>query len=67
MLGRITKTPGEYSDAFVEQFKIFHTELKDFFNAGRFLYSSAKSMHICLTTFFVLTLLRLLHWLFHVH
>ncbi|XP_074320699.1 phosphoglucan, water dikinase, chloroplastic isoform X3 [Silene latifolia] len=34
MLARITKTPGEYSDTFVEQFKIFHQELKDFFNAG---------------------------------
>jgi phosphoglucan,water dikinase len=36
MLARITKNPGEYSGAFVEQFKIFHPELKDFFNAGRF-------------------------------
>lgn len=36
MLARITKNPGEYSEAFVEQFKIFHHELKDFFNAGRF-------------------------------
>ncbi|ERN06779.1 phosphoglucan, water dikinase, chloroplastic [Amborella trichopoda] len=34
MLSRITKNPGEYSEAFVEQFKIFHGELKDFFNAG---------------------------------
>ncbi|KAJ6956344.1 phosphoglucan [Populus alba x Populus x berolinensis] len=34
MLARITKNPGEYSEAFVEQFKIFHHELKDFFNAG---------------------------------
>lgn len=34
MLARITKNPGEYSEAFVEQFKIFHRELKDFFNAG---------------------------------
>ncbi|XP_074574253.1 phosphoglucan, water dikinase, chloroplastic [Curcuma longa] len=34
MLARITQTPGEYSDAFVEQFKIFYNELKDFFNAG---------------------------------
>ncbi|KAL2467661.1 Phosphoglucan [Forsythia ovata] len=34
MLERITQTPGEYSEAFVEQFKIFHQELKDFFNAG---------------------------------
>lgn len=35
MLARITKNPGDYSEAFVEQFKIFHSELKDFFNAGR--------------------------------
>ncbi|KAG5588688.1 hypothetical protein H5410_049122 [Solanum commersonii] len=34
MLERITKQPGQYSEAFVEQFKIFHNELKDFFNAG---------------------------------
>lgn len=34
MLERITKNPGEYNEAFVEQFKIFHHELKDFFNAG---------------------------------
>ncbi|XP_020571992.1 phosphoglucan, water dikinase, chloroplastic-like [Phalaenopsis equestris] len=34
MLSRITKIPGQYSQAFIEQFKIFHTELKDFFNAG---------------------------------
>ncbi|XP_027367646.1 phosphoglucan, water dikinase, chloroplastic isoform X2 [Abrus precatorius] len=34
MLAKITKNPGEYSEAFVEQFKIFHQELKDFFNAG---------------------------------
>ncbi|KAL6854389.1 hypothetical protein ACP4OV_019292 [Aristida adscensionis] len=34
MLSRITKTPGEYNEAFVEQFKIFYSELKDFFNAG---------------------------------
>ncbi|CAO2041269.1 unnamed protein product [Urochloa humidicola] len=37
MLARITKTPGEYSEAFVEQFKIFYRELKDFFNAGSLL------------------------------
>lgn len=35
MLGRITKNPGEYNVAFVEEFKIFFKELKDFFNAGR--------------------------------
>lgn len=34
MLTRITKNPGEYNEAFVEQFKIFYSELKDFFNAG---------------------------------
>ncbi|KAG7029097.1 Phosphoglucan, water dikinase, chloroplastic [Cucurbita argyrosperma subsp. argyrosperma] len=34
MLARITKNPGEYSEAFIEQFKIFCRELKDFFNAG---------------------------------
>ncbi|XP_010551754.1 PREDICTED: phosphoglucan, water dikinase, chloroplastic-like [Tarenaya hassleriana] len=34
MLERITKNPGEYSADFVEQFRIFHNELKDFFNAG---------------------------------
>ncbi|VYS67987.1 unnamed protein product [Arabidopsis thaliana] len=34
MLQRITETPGKYSGDFVEQFKIFHNELKDFFNAG---------------------------------
>lgn len=34
MLARITKSPGQYSEAFVDQFKIFHRELKDFFNAG---------------------------------
>ncbi|OEL21669.1 Phosphoglucan, water dikinase, chloroplastic [Dichanthelium oligosanthes] len=37
MLARITKTPGQYSEAFVEQFKIFYSELKDFFNAGSLL------------------------------
>ncbi|KAK8933206.1 hypothetical protein KSP39_PZI015865 [Platanthera zijinensis] len=34
MLAKITKTPGQYSQSFVEQFTIFHRELKDFFNAG---------------------------------
>ncbi|KAJ8530799.1 hypothetical protein K7X08_023680 [Anisodus acutangulus] len=34
MLETITKKPGQYNEAFVEQFKIFHNELKDFFNAG---------------------------------
>ncbi|GKA81592.1 hypothetical protein Tco_0788284 [Tanacetum coccineum] len=36
MLERITKTPRQYNEAFVEQFKIFHHELKHFFNAARF-------------------------------
>lgn len=34
LLGRVTKNPGEYSESFVEQLKIFFNELKDFFNAG---------------------------------
>jgi hypothetical protein len=34
MLERITARPGEYSGAFVEEFKIFAAELRDFFNAG---------------------------------
>uniref|UniRef100_A0ACD6A9N6 Uncharacterized protein n=1 Tax=Avena sativa TaxID=4498 RepID=A0ACD6A9N6_AVESA len=34
MLTRITANPGEYNGAFVEQFQIFYSELKDFFNAG---------------------------------
>ncbi|XP_022979657.1 phosphoglucan, water dikinase, chloroplastic-like isoform X2 [Cucurbita maxima] len=34
ILTRITKNPGEYSEVFIEQFKIFYQELKDFFNAG---------------------------------
>lgn len=34
MLAKITKNPGEYGESFVEQFKMFHSELKDFFNAG---------------------------------
>ncbi|KAL8162946.1 hypothetical protein V2J09_014435 [Rumex salicifolius] len=34
MLARITKNPGEYNEEFIEQFRIFHQELKDFFNAG---------------------------------
>ncbi|KAF9610090.1 hypothetical protein IFM89_019930 [Coptis chinensis] len=34
MLARITRNPGEYNEAFVEQFRIFYNELKDFFNAG---------------------------------
>ncbi|KAG6548416.1 hypothetical protein Mapa_009902 [Marchantia paleacea] len=34
MLARVTKNPGQYSGAFVEQLQIFYAELKDFFNAG---------------------------------
>lgn len=34
MLSRITRNPGEYSEAFVNEFKSFYAELKDFFNAG---------------------------------
>ncbi|RAL54400.1 hypothetical protein DM860_001528 [Cuscuta australis] len=34
MLERITRNPREYSEAFIEQFRIFHHELKDFFNAA---------------------------------
>lgn len=34
MLERITMNPGEYSRAFIDEFKIFYGELKDFFNAG---------------------------------
>jgi phosphoglucan,water dikinase len=37
MLTRVTRNPGEYSEAFVEQLKIFYSELKDFFNAARSL------------------------------
>jgi len=34
MLARITEHPGQYSGAFVEEFKTFAAELRDFFNAG---------------------------------
>uniref|UniRef100_A0A061RNS8 Phosphoglucan, water dikinase n=2 Tax=Tetraselmis sp. GSL018 TaxID=582737 RepID=A0A061RNS8_9CHLO len=34
MLRRVTANPGEYSEAFVAEFKTFYEELKDFFNAG---------------------------------
>jgi len=33
MLQRITAVPGQYNAAFVAEFKVFHAELKDFFNA----------------------------------
>ncbi|CAH8388567.1 unnamed protein product [Eruca vesicaria subsp. sativa] len=45
MLERITETPGKYSGDFVEQFRIFHNELKDFFNAGS-LTEQLESMKI---------------------
>lgn len=45
MLAKITKNPGEYSETFVEQFKIFHRELKDFFNAGRFDMNNTNLTH----------------------
>jgi hypothetical protein len=34
MLARVTANPGEYSGAFVEEFKAFAAELREFFNAG---------------------------------
>jgi len=34
MLARVTRNPGEYSQAFVDEFRVFYGELKDFFNAG---------------------------------
>lgn len=34
MLARVTKNPGQYSEAFVNEFRTFYAELKDFFNAG---------------------------------
>jgi phosphoglucan,water dikinase len=34
MLARVTKSPGQYSEAFVNEFRTFYAELKDFFNAG---------------------------------
>ncbi len=34
ILKRITSPGADYSSTFVEQFKIFHRELKEFFNAG---------------------------------
>ncbi|KAF3455421.1 hypothetical protein FNV43_RR00046 [Rhamnella rubrinervis] len=44
MLARITKNHGEYSEAFVDQFKIFHHELKDFFNAGSLAAEQLESI-----------------------
>ena len=34
MLKRITANPGEFSQPFVEEFKIFMKELREFFNAS---------------------------------
>ncbi|KDD72859.1 hypothetical protein H632_c2807p0, partial [Helicosporidium sp. ATCC 50920] len=34
MLARVTQTPGEYEPSFVEAFRSFVSELRDFFNAG---------------------------------
>ena len=33
MLAKISARPGEYNESFVNDFRIFHAELKDFFNA----------------------------------
>eukprot|EP00898_Chlorokybus_atmophyticus_P001306 jgi/Chlat1/2176/Chrsp17S02751 len=34
MLQRVTAKPGEYNEAFIKEFRLFHKELKDFFNAA---------------------------------
>ena len=34
MLKRLTATPGQYSQPFVDEFKIFMKELREFFNAS---------------------------------
>lgn len=34
LLARVTATPGEYSQGFLDQLKLFVAELKEFFNAG---------------------------------
>ncbi|KAL4433837.1 hypothetical protein ABPG75_000278 [Micractinium tetrahymenae] len=34
MLARVTAVPGEYPEAFVQEFRTFTAELRDFFNAG---------------------------------
>eukprot|EP00878_Enallax_costatus_P003846 GHUV01004062.1.p1 GENE.GHUV01004062.1~~GHUV01004062.1.p1 ORF type:complete len:1053 (+),score=249.89 GHUV01004062.1:1558-4716(+) len=36
MLARVTAAPGQYPDAFVNEFKVFIAELRDFFNAAGF-------------------------------
>lgn len=33
MLERVTKNPGEYNEDFVNEFRIFAAELREFFNA----------------------------------
>ena len=65
MLAKITKTPGQYSEAFIEQFKIFHQELKDFFNAGR--YASLSNTFATLSNKLLVTNEKscpLISWLF---
>ncbi len=44
MLQRVTAQPGQYSEAFVNEFKIFIKELREFFNA-----SGARHDHVCAT------------------
>jgi hypothetical protein len=34
MLARITAQPGQFNAAFVDEFKVFTRELRDFFNAA---------------------------------
>ena len=34
MLDRVTRHPGEYSQGFVDEFRVFYRELADFFSAG---------------------------------
>lgn len=58
VLQRITAPGADYSGAFVEEFKVFTAELRDFFNAGSFadmlgalresLDDSATQVHIAL-------------------
>lgn len=51
MLEKITMNPGEYREAFIEQFKIFFGELKDFFNAGRYIALSCGPNNLLLFGF----------------
>ncbi|KAL2323805.1 hypothetical protein Fmac_022863 [Flemingia macrophylla] len=55
MLAKITKNTGEYSEAFVKEFKIFHQELKDFFNAGS-LAEQLESIHESMDEYGILAL-----------